>query len=146
MAGSGYSSEAGMQLADMSNYLITKGLGHLPKPMWWLNGLMEEVPEGGHSSADQAVGYGLMQEMRALQEHIYFGRLDDEQSVVESLLEMHQSVRRWNPRVLSVEESSEGDSAQKVRAPGCCLGVGTPASIRITSRWAVDAASACSVW
>jgi hypothetical protein len=113
MTGSGYSSEAGMQLSDMSNYLITKGLSHLAKPMWWLNGLLNEVPEGGHSSVDQAVGYGIMQEMRALQEHIYFGRLDDEQSVVESLLEMHQSVKRWNPRVLAVEDSSEPD-AQKV--------------------------------
>lgn len=74
MAGSGYSSEAGMQLAEMSNYLITKGLGHLVKPMWWLNGLLAEVPEGGHNSVDQAVGFGIMQEMRSLQEHIYFGR------------------------------------------------------------------------
>lgn len=73
-AGTGYSSEAGMQLAEMSNYLITKGLGHLPKPMWWLNGLLAEVPEGGHTAVDQAVGFGIMQEMRSLQEHIYFGR------------------------------------------------------------------------
>lgn len=59
-SGSGYSSEAGMQLADMSNYLITKGLGHLPKPMWWLNGLLAEVPEGGHNSVDSAVGFAIM--------------------------------------------------------------------------------------
>lgn len=60
-SGSGYSSEAGMQLADMSNYFLTKGLGHLPKPMWWLNGLLSEVPEGGHNSVDSAVGFALMQ-------------------------------------------------------------------------------------
>lgn len=60
-SGSGYSSEAGMQLADMSNYLLTKGLGHLPKPMWWLNGLLSEVPEGGHNSVDSAVGFAIMQ-------------------------------------------------------------------------------------
>lgn len=102
-----------MQLSDMSNYLITKGLGHLHKPMWWLNGLINEVPEGGHTSLDQAVGMGIMQEMRGLQEHIYFGRLDDEQSVVESLLDMHQSVRRWNPRILALDEGADADT-QKV--------------------------------
>lgn len=107
-----------MQLSDMSNYLITKGLSHLPKPMWWLNGLLKEVPEGGHTPVDQAVGYGLMVEMQALQEHIYFGRLDDEQSVVESLLEMHQSVRRWNPRVLAVGDSDDASDVQKV---GVCI-------------------------
>lgn len=39
--------------------------------------------------------------------------MDDEQSVVESLLEMHQSVRRWNPRVLAVGENADAD-VQKV--------------------------------
>lgn len=113
-AGTGYSSETGMQLSDMSNYLITKGLGHLPKPMWWLNGLLDEIPEGGHSTVDQTVGFKLMHEMQALQEHIYYGRMDDEQTVVESMLEMHQSVRRWNPRVLAVGDSADADT-QKVR-------------------------------
>lgn len=117
-AGTGYSSEVGMQLADMSNYLITKGLGHLQKPMWWLNGLIDEVPEGGQTSVDQAVGMGIMQEMRALQEHIYFGRMDDEQSVVESLLDMSQSVRRWNPRILALDGNADAE-AQKV---GCETG------------------------
>jgi len=113
-AGTGYSSETGMQLSDMSNYLITKGLGHLAKPMWWLNGLLDEIPEGGHSTVDQTVGFKLMHEMQALQEHIYYGRMDDEQTVVESLLEMHQSVRRWNPRVLAVGDSADAET-QKVR-------------------------------
>jgi hypothetical protein len=120
MSGSGYSSEVGMQLSDMSNYLITKGLGHLHKPMWWLNGLINEVPEGGQTVLDQAVGMGIMHEMRGLQEHIYFGRMDDEQSVVESLLEMHQSVRRWNPRILALDEDADADS-QKVRRS--CIGL-----------------------
>lgn len=117
-SGSGYSSEAGMQLSDMSNYLISKGLAHLPKPMWWLNGLLSDVPEGGHTSVDSAVGFAVMTEMQALQEHVYFGRLDDEQSVVESLLEMHQSVKRWNPRVLPVGDNV--DEAQKVRRGARC--------------------------
>jgi hypothetical protein len=76
-----------------------------------------------------------LQEMRGLQEHIYFGRLDDEQSVVESLLEMHQSVGRWNPRVLGVGDSSSSEAdAQTVSMWLCmwlcvCLCVGTGVSI-----------------
>lgn len=41
--------------------------------------------------------------------------MDDEQSVVESLLEMHQSVRRWNPSVLAVDDNAEAN-AQKAGA------------------------------
>lgn len=105
-----------MQLADMSNYVITKGLAHLPKPMWWLNGILSEVPQGGQSTVDQIVGFAVMTEMQALQEHAYFGRLDEEQLVVDALLEMHQTVRRWNPRVLSAEDSA--DETQKVTGDG----------------------------
>ena len=49
-------------------------------------------------------------------------RLDDEQSVVESLLEMHQSVRRWNPRVLAVDENADADTL-KVRTHACLWGI-----------------------
>lgn len=82
----------------------------------------------------------LVQEMRGLQEHIYFGRLDDEQSVVESLLDMHQSVGRWNPRVLGVGDSSSSEAdAQTVRvcvsvlralAEGICVDVTGYLSVR----------------
>lgn len=62
------------------------------------------------------------QEMRGLQEHIYFGRLDDEQSVVESLLEMHQSVGRWNPRVLGVGDSSSSEADAQTVCVCLCVG------------------------
>jgi hypothetical protein len=62
--------------------------------------------------------------LQALQEHIYFGRLDDEQSVLESLLELGQSVRRWNPRVLggSGDDPAAGGEADKVGWCRCVPG------------------------
>lgn len=58
--------------------------------------------------------------MTNVQEHIYFGRLDDEPSPIESLLETTMSVRRWNPHVLGVSESS---SATKVWQQQCWSGL-----------------------
>lgn len=70
-----------MQLADISSCLLSKGLAHLRKPSWWFNGLLNPIPEGGAVQVDQEIGYSLMVEMQQLQEHIYFGRIDDEQPV-----------------------------------------------------------------
>jgi hypothetical protein len=80
-SGSGHASEAGMQLADISNYLLSKGLAHLPKPSWWLNGMLNAIPDGGASAVDQELAYAIMGEMQLLQEHIYFGRIDGEEPV-----------------------------------------------------------------
>lgn len=103
--GSGYSSEAGMQLADISSYLLSKGLAHLPKPAWWLNGLLNQITDP--AGADQDIGYGMMEEMQTLQEHVYHGRIDDEQEVIESIMELMVSVGRWNPGILAMEDDAE---------------------------------------
>eukprot|EP00878_Enallax_costatus_P030698 GHUV01033475.1.p1 GENE.GHUV01033475.1~~GHUV01033475.1.p1 ORF type:complete len:1023 (+),score=330.57 GHUV01033475.1:219-3287(+) len=103
--GSGYSSEAGMQLAEISSYLLSKGLAHLPKPAWWLNGLLNQISDP--ASVDHDIGYAIMLEMQTMQEHIYFGRIDDEQSVLESVMELMLSVGRWNPRVLGMDDDSD---------------------------------------
>uniref|UniRef100_A0A383VGR8 UDP-glucose:glycoprotein glucosyltransferase n=1 Tax=Tetradesmus obliquus TaxID=3088 RepID=A0A383VGR8_TETOB len=106
-SGSGYASEAGMQLADISGYLLSKGLAHLPKPSWWLNGMLAAIPEGGGAAVDQELSYAVMGEMQLLQEHIYFGRIDGEEPVIESVMELLVSVRHWNPRVLGMDDDGE---------------------------------------
>lgn len=62
-----------MQLADISSYLISKGLGHMPKPMAWLNGLLHAIPTDKRA-IESELGYAMMMESQQLQEHIYFGR------------------------------------------------------------------------
>ncbi|WIA20770.1 hypothetical protein OEZ85_005134 [Tetradesmus obliquus] len=111
-SGSGYASEAGMQLADISGYLLSKGLAHLPKPSWWLNGMLAAIPEGGGAAVDQELSYAVMGEMQLLQEHIYFGRIDGEEPVIESLMELLVSVRHWNPRVLGMDDDGEAKKVQ----------------------------------
>jgi hypothetical protein len=53
-----------MALSEVSSYLLTKGLGQLPKPSWWLNGLLKPITEGGFAAVDQSVAYALMFEMQ----------------------------------------------------------------------------------
>jgi hypothetical protein len=71
--GSGYSSEVGMQLADISTYLTSKGLGHMPKPMYWLNGLLNPI-SADLGQANNELGFAMMMEVQAMQEHVYFNR------------------------------------------------------------------------
>lgn len=139
MSGSGYSSEAGMQLADASSYLASKGLGHLPKPMWWLNGLLQPISDGGWAAIDQEVGYAMMLEMQQLQEQLYFGRIDPGEPVIESLMELLLSVRRWNPRVLGMDDDAGSDKVRArkaVRLPAACM--------RPSQRAAAPRRSVCS--
>jgi hypothetical protein len=58
-----------------------QGLAHLPKPSWWLNGMLNAIPDGGAAAVDQELGYAIMGEMQLLQEHIYFGRIDGDEPV-----------------------------------------------------------------
>ncbi|KAF8062716.1 hypothetical protein HT031_004046 [Scenedesmus sp. PABB004] len=107
--GAGHASEAGMALAEVSTYVLSKGLAHLPKPSWWLDGLI--TPMADPLSVEQDVGYALALETQALQEHIYFGRIDEEGPPLDALLELSLSVRRWNPRALGTDD---GDDARKL--------------------------------
>lgn len=51
------------------------------------------------------------------QEHIYYGRISDDEPLLPSIMDLVTSVRRWNPQVLGTGDDggSADDGAKKVR-------------------------------
>lgn len=57
-----------MQLEEVTRHLASKGLGHLPKPMLWVNGKQLPLKEDvGHAQALQDIQMYIMLEVGELQ-------------------------------------------------------------------------------
>ncbi|KAI8470132.1 MAG: hypothetical protein J3K34DRAFT_469371 [Monoraphidium minutum] len=111
VSGSGYSSEAGMALADLSAFVLRKGLAaQADKSLLWVNGGLQALPEDVTSwvELDQELTGILAGEHQVLQEHIYFGRITDGEPLLSSVMDLVTSVRRWNPAVLGTGDDAEG--------------------------------------
>ncbi len=46
------------------------------------------------------------------QEQLYYGRLSDDENMLDAIMEMGHAVKRWNPAILATDEDS---TARKVR-------------------------------
>jgi hypothetical protein len=57
-----------MELQELSNFMLRKGLARVPKPLLWFNGVVQPMPEGGVQALEREVGQMLLwQHMPMLQ-------------------------------------------------------------------------------
>ncbi|MEW5302056.1 MAG: hypothetical protein WDW36_004866 [Sanguina aurantia] len=100
-SGSGFASEVGMSLTESTQWAVSKGLGGFSgQPVAVMNGqvmLLESVVAG---STDQQILYKVIQEMQRVQEWVYYGKLDDDDDLLPTILSLAGSVSRWSPAIL----------------------------------------------
>ncbi|GBF95627.1 UDP-glucose:glyco glucosyltransferase [Raphidocelis subcapitata] len=114
-SGSGYSSEAGMALADLSAFALRKGLAQADKSVLWVNGGLHVLPEGVSDwlELEREVTYIVAGEHQFLQEQIYFGRIGEGEPLLPSIMELSTTVRRWNPAVLGGGDDDGAEEGAK---------------------------------
>ncbi|GAX78494.1 hypothetical protein CEUSTIGMA_g5933.t1 [Chlamydomonas eustigma] len=108
ITGSGYASEVGMELSDSTQWLMSKGLTRSSHPIAWLNGVLIPCPEVTPAT-EQELMYKILMEQQKLQEAIYFGRLVDEEDVLEQVMEEHTTVTRYNPNIMGAADAEGGE-------------------------------------
>eukprot|EP00798_Chlamydomonas_sp_ICE-L_P006280 gene6280-2911_t len=86
--GTGFSEQAASILANMSSYMLSKGIATLGEPHIWFNGLLD--PMESTSGIDQVLLQKLMAEMQKIQEGLYYGKLKD---TVKKLMAEMQKVQ-----------------------------------------------------
>jgi len=141
--GAGHSAEVGMELQELSAWVVSKGLGSAAEvPMVWLNGMLVPIPEVVAGTTDQEISYRVLMENQRVQEAVYFGRMrEGDGDLLSQILAQHSAITRFNPSIMG---SGEEGKAAKTLPLGALLTHAAYPALKSLSFYAKPAASSAN--
>jgi len=109
--GAVYAAEAGMELLEGSDWLLSKGLAPSDEPLVWFNG---KVSPAHHPNEDggKTLMYSLVMEQQLIMERTYYGQITNAASVLEQMLHLTPLVvKQYNPSLVAALGGSSGGDA-----------------------------------